>query len=327
MGIDLNGVADISFTVSGQPDSLRIQGYVDLLNFALNKDRIGDLTAKLTYDDNKIQFDRFYFEHAPGSFLSLKGDIVLPTGQKTNEKSSMLQEEQFNIGLEFANIKLSDYPFLRQQNYPLNGVFAGNFQLEGTLSRFLAHYDFRAHHLQYREYIFPEIILNGSIHPEAIVLEDGLINFMGTRISVQGKKNIQWNYQQLENIFQDREFSLQIQMQEDSVKFLNVLTPEVDLLTGEIFASFDIGGTVEQPRFRSGRFDIKNGNLYLSKIENPFTAIQFKSNIEDNKLIIQQCQASSSGDITKRGLLQRLTSFFYRPDSKSVFYPAGGKVN
>lgn len=321
---DVNGVVDISLTVTGAPDSLRIQGYVDLLNFALNKDKIGDLTAKLTYADNKIQFDRFYFEHAPGSFLSLQGDIVLPASQKTNDPTPSMQlEEQFNIGLEFANIKLSDYPFLSQQNYPLNGVFAGKFKVEGTLSRFLANYHFNAQHLQYREYIFPEINLNGFMNPEAIVLEDGLINFMGTKISVQGEKPIRWNYQKLDSIFANQEFSLQIQMQEDSVKFLNVLTPEVDLLTGEIFASFDVGGTLEQPRFLSGRFDIKNGNLYLSKIENPFTAIQFKSNIENNQLIIQQCQAYSYGDITKKGILQRITSFLTTPIRKVFFKQQG----
>ncbi|OGB65310.1 MAG: hypothetical protein A2Y94_01375 [Caldithrix sp. RBG_13_44_9] len=316
---DVKGVAEISLTMSGQPDSLRVQGLINLFNFSLNDDRIGDLNAELTYADNIFQFDRFYFEHSPGSYLSLKGDVILPSRKKTNESAHLSEEEKLNIALDFANIKLADYPFISDQNYPLNGTFGGSLKVEGTLSDFMANYFFKAVDLQYKDYVFPEINLTGSMNPRAIVLENGLINFMDTEISLQAEKPINWNFNQLDSLFQNREFSLRMQMQEDSIKFLNVLTPEVDLLIGDIFASFDLGGTLDEPRFLSGRFDIKDGSLYLSKIENPFTEVQFKSSIEGNKLIIQQCQAKSLGDVSDKGFLAKITSFFTDPIKKVFF--------
>ena len=51
----------------------------------------------------------------------------------------------------------------------------------------------------------------------------------------------------------------------------------VDILYGDIHASLGLGGNIDNPKLLSGRIDIANGTLFLSKIENPLTQIQFSS--------------------------------------------------
>ncbi len=313
----LKGKMEISMIVSGHSDSLQVQAQADLQNFILNEDFIGNMQADISYSENTIKIDQFQFQHSPKSFLSLAGQVLLPTSEQSAEEINNTYSKLI-LHLNLENINFSDYPFFKEQNYPITGNLSGNLDVTGTTTDFLANYSLLIRGLQYKDYQFPRIKLEGLINPQAIVLRDGLVDFQGTEILLNGAKTINWDYGNFSDIFKDRTIVLNATITEDSLQFLNVLTPEVDLLTGEISASVQLGGTIDSLEIIRGKIDISKGTLYLSKIENPLTQVEFHLIFQEQKMMIKSCRAKSPGYAENKSFFKSLSDRLLSPFKKAI---------
>lgn len=316
----LEGLSEISILLSGMPDSLYIESILDVENFILANDRIGDLEASFVYDNGRYKIDQFYFARDAQTFFSLKGALILPEDFSDTTKVHVAQDETLRLLMEFANIELSDYPFFKEFNFPVTGKFGGKLNIDGTISDFEGSYQVTGKNIQYRDFEFPSITVDGFVTPKNIAILNSEINFMETIIKARGEKRILWDYKNLSGIFDDQNFSLFIQLQEDSVNFLNLLIPDADILSGKILASIQLGGKITSPELIGGKIDISSGTLYLSKIENPLTDLRVDAKIENKILRINKFEAKLMGEIEKRNLFASITSVILSP-FKKILYP------
>ena len=310
----VEGAVEISLIVSGEADSLLVEGLADAENMILSGDRIGDISSEFSYQTDVIEIEKFQFMHTPESYLSLTGNVTIPTGKLRDERKEDLKE--ILMKLDFKNIRLSDYPFFKDRNYPVDGIFSGNIDLSGNIEDFHGKYALRAMDLQYKEYKFPSIELEGIIDPAGIVLKEGNVNFMDTHIQLKGVKPINWNYEKLDDILNDKSFVLNVSIREDSLKFLNVLMPELDLITGDISVQLELRGTVDSPKISQGSIKISNGTLYLSKIENPFQEVELSSSIQNEKLVINSCKMKTVAAKKDRNFFKSIGEALLSPFKK-----------
>ena len=322
----VEGVVEISFIISGEPDSLAVEGLADVQNLKMATEKIGDISSEFSYETDKIEVERFQFIHSPESYLNMQGVLTLPKKNVRYDRESEL--EDLSLQVQFQNIKLSDYPFFKEQNYPILGLFSGNLGITGNIEDFHGNYELSVRNLQFKEYQFPSLDFNGLIDPRGIVLKKGDINFMDTYIQVSGVKPINWDYQNLKNTFADESFQLNVTIREDSVKFLNVIMPEVDLLTGDISLLIELYGNLDNPRISTGSVKIKNGTLYLSKIENPFEKFELSCSIENEQLQIQSCKMRTVGESEDRNFIESIGHALLSPFRKVlVSSQSEGQIN
>jgi hypothetical protein len=316
MEYPMAGIVDISVILSGSPDSLNVEGLMEMRNLIFGEDSIGNVWSNFNYSNNEIEIEKFDFIHSPESYFSLSGNIKLPSKKLSTEKLKIISNERINLQMNFKNIKLGDYPFFSDRNYPFDGIFSGDLDVRGTVRNFNGTYMLNAQNFQYREYEVESIDLNGTMLPEGIVLERGMVNFQGTSIRISGQKPLNWNYQNIKDIFSDKSFNLKVAIKDDSLKFLNVLTPEIDLLVGDINIHMDIGGTFDSPKLINGLMEISDGILYLSKVENPLEEVQFSAVVEKEVFRIKKCKAKTSGYVENTGFLSSVTDVLLYPIRK-----------
>lgn len=315
----LSGLSEISVGISGRMDSLQVESSLDMQDLALDADTLGNLKADFTYDNRKLVIENFYFQHRENSSFSLKGNIIFPSQKNGQGAYLFTDDNKINCAADFNNIQISDYPFFKTFNFPVEGNFSGNLRLEGSLPNPSGNYLIKGENVRFREYDFPKFQLDGRLSPQKIILDYARINFMDTDISANGFKNIVWDVNHPEEIFSDERFSLLVSIQDDTVKFLNVFTPEVDMLTGKIDVNARLGGAIDNPRILDGNIDISGGTLYLSKIENPVSNIEFASVLKDSRLKITKGRAKLKGEVEDQNFFKRFTRFIFSPIRRLLF--------
>ena len=221
---------------------------------------------------------------------------------------------------EFSNIQISDYPFIKELNFPVQGNFGGKIALSGPIRRPLGTYLLDGEQVRYLDYFFPRIHLDGRLSPNGVLLDYANINFKNTIITANGVKFIHWDVDRPEDILKDRRFALYVKIQEDSLNFLDVLTPEVDILTGDIGIEARLAGEIDRPKLMSGSVKIADGTLYLAKVENPITNIQFRAEVKDQKLVIKKGTALMKGEVESRSYFRRVIGYLFTP-LRRLLYP------
>lgn len=315
----LEGLLEISVELSGDIKNPIVETYLELQNFVMENDTIGHIDAEFSYDNNIVEIDRFELNKFPSTFVNMKGQVVLPKKRDGKISEESAENERIDFLADFGNIDIQNYPFFKKFNFPVNGIFGGHLELSGTVVQPQGKFSLIGENIQYRDYEFPFFRVDGQLSPNAITLDAGKLNFMNTDINFRGEKIISWDINNISNIFSDKRFSLFIKIQDDSISFLNVLTPEVDLLLGNVDADLKLGGSIEKPELLGGNLSITNGTLYLSKLENPISDLQFSSIIEGHILKIQKGNALLLGEVKQKNFFQKYTSLLFAPFKKLLF--------
>ncbi len=316
----IEGKLEIEVVLSGTMDSPVIESSFDLQDFSLGGDTLGNVSANLMYEQNRLSLSDFRFLHSENSYLTLKGFLDLPEKMPGTDRVSFNGQDRMEIRCDFSDIQISDYPFIKDFNFPVRGNFSGSIALEGPVRRPLGTYLLDGDRVRYQDFFFPTIHLDGRIAPDKVLLDYANINFKNTVITANGIKFIHWDVDQPENILKDKRFSLFVKIQDDSLNFLDVLTPEVDILTGDIRIEARLGGEVDRPELISGSVDISHGTLYLAKVENPITNLRFQAEVEDRKLVIKKGTAVMKGDVESRSIFRRVVSYLFSP-LRRLLYP------
>ena len=311
----LQGLMEISVEITGEMKNPLVETYLALQNFIMDTDTVGNVDARFVYDNRLLEIDYFQLKKAPATSFSMKGQLVIPE-DSVEEKERSLLERHINFTADFNNIDIQNYPFFKQFNFPVTGNFGGHVELTGQVNEPVGSYNLSGQDIRFQDYSIPNFEFDGHLSDSSITLDQGKLNFMNTDIILQGEKTINWDVYNFSILFSDRSFSLLARIQEDSVNFLNVLTPEVDLLMGKIDAVVNIGGTIDSPEIIDGHMNVNDGTLYLSKLENPVTNLQFESVFEGRLLKIKKCNGLMLGEVQDKNLLQKFTSVLLSPVRK-----------
>jgi len=309
----------VSTEISGKLDSLILDSFVDVHAIALDADTLGNLKANLTYDNHVLKIGDFNFQHSDNSYFSLKGEMALPKKKDQQGKFIFDDSDQLALDCEFKGIRISDYPFFKKYNFPVQGTFDGSIKLEGTAKNPRGTYLLSGNRVIYQDYSVRSFKLDGRILPSRLTLDLGEINLLNSDIKVNGYTFLHLDLNNPDEIFLDKRFGLFVKMQEDTVNFISLLTPEVDELTGKIDFTARLGGTWDYPSLIEAEADISNGKLYLTKVENPVTNIEFEASLKNNKLEILTGTARMAGESENRNIFQKFTAFIFSPFRKLLF--------
>lgn len=309
----MQGRSDISLSFYGTLKHPQIETDFDLAHFILDGDTVGSLSADVELEENRLTIHKFLMRQSEISQLSLRGNILLPENYVDFGPLTWTEENTFDLAVDFVNLSVEKAPIIRRFNFPVTGLFSGEIALSGTVPRPAGTYRLHIRQLQYQDYVFPEIKLEGSLTRDMLRLEYARLNILNSIVMAHGEKPIHWDPQNPGQILSDRRFQLFVKMQEDSLTFLNYITPEADLLTGNIFVQARLAGTLEQPEIRSGTVRVSDGTLYLSKVENPLTKLLLQADVDQGILTIQECRARWIKSEPERNLVQRIAHLFATP--------------
>jgi|GEM_PF-4384297 len=321
----LNGTVDSDIEIYGLIDSLEILSGLELKElFLVDRDSViapqplGTLQSEVLYAANRLGINFLNYEQDDNSFLTLNGAVDF-----TMQGGDSLVTTPLDMNLIAEGLLLERYrPFLRT-NFPLEGSVSGRAELKGTTANPELYMTLSGDSLRYAEYRMPELrfVLNGD--SSGIVLDSGYANYINTDINFVGTKNLSWEPGNIESLFADSTFELVATIREDSLNFLNSINPELDIITGDIRADITLGGTFQVPQVKDAELSLKDGKLYLARLQNSIDNVELSANLASENVLSFNVVGESVRPENRGNFLQRWFSGIWSTiDSDDV----GGKL-
>lgn len=323
---DIKGVLSADFTMNGDIYNPYLNSTIIASDLYLDNNLVGNVNSTINYQDQTLNIEKLNYTYHDSSYANLSGSIQLPE-QDTLFKNIISPLNRFDLNLDISQLKLENYAFIFNTNFPLEGILSGKIDIIGTMNAPQGIVKLAGNSAVIEKYIFPKFNIEGRISPTKILVDKADINFLDTKIKVNGYKNINWNFNDLSALFQDKSFGLIFNIKEDSLNFLYAFIPDVDRIIGNINVTAKFGGDIDHPQLISGNVDIKNGDLYLTKIENPIRNINAIAHIDNKRLIIDQFKGKSPEVGMRENFLKNLLRRFFKPVKKLVSSDeAGGEI-
>lgn len=328
---DLRGRLDGQWDLYGALDNPEIDLQLFLKDLSFDDYPIGKLTSDLSLRDGGLQINVLDLESGKDSYLTVNGSIDIQL-LAAEESRRSLKETPLSLNVVLGNFRLEDYGFLYRTQLPVAGSLTGRLDLTGTLGNPGGTLEIRGDSLRYGDYKFPYLSAVSRIAPERISLEQATVNFLNTEVRLSGEKRIRWQELEFDSSFaerlvQDKDFRLSIEIDEDSLNFLNVLNPELESLIGDIRVSAELAGDYDRPQLTRGNIQVANGTLYLAKFENAISEINFAGHLSGDSLLIDQMQARSprqrSGGSFLRRWFAKVQRWFYSPQENGDITGSG----
>ena len=317
------GVLSADFDFSGSIYNPLLTSTFNVNNAYLNDNPIGAISSKITYQDQKLTIEKFNYSFQDSSFINLNGFMQLSESD-TLLKNILSPLNKLDFNIEISKIKIQNYAFLFDVNFPLEGVLSGKIEAKGTMSAPQVAINVTGKKAIIKDYRFKQFRIGSRILQSKILIDKAKINFLDTDFEVSGYKNIQWDFNNLDNLFKDKSFELMCKIKDDSLNFIYAFIPDVDRIIGNINLSARFGGYIDNPQLITGNVEIKNGDLYLTKIENPIQNVQLNAHVENKRLYIDQFQGRSPEVGIHENIFKKLLRRFFTPVRKLIS-PEQGK--
>jgi len=309
---DVKGLFGAHISISGYGNKPEISADVKFENLFFDEHNLGSLIASFYYFDEKLHVSQFEFHNQKNSYLNLVGEIELRYDTENN-KSLISPNNAIDISLQAINIHLNDYAFFLNPNFPFGGTFSSSIMIKGILGSPRGFMKLDAEGIKISKYEFPYCNISGRLSPHQFILDKALINFADTEIHAVGYKTIQWDISSPSSIFSDDHFGLICTVKEDSINFISTVLPEVDRIIGNINLKAKFGGSVKHPKLIDGNIDIKNGRLFITKIENPIKNISLDATIRNHKIDINKFEGYSPLIVPKQNFFKKLVGTLFSP--------------
>jgi len=284
---ELNGKVDSDIEFYGIIDSLEILAGMELDSLKLvHRDSViapqdlGKLQSEILFSANRLGINFLNYEQDENSFLTLNGSVDL-----TLQGGDTLKEAPLDINMIAERIQLERYrPFLRT-NFPLEGTVSGRAELSGTTVLPELNMRIIGRNLRYADYIMPELRMKLTGDTSGVVLDSGFADYIDTDVYFTGRKKIDWDPENVQRIFEDSTFEISAIIQEDSLNFLNSINPELDIVVGDIQARVDLGGTFQNPTVVDAQIQLRNGKLYLARLQNSIDDVELTASLTAPELM------------------------------------------
>ncbi|GAB4332102.1 MAG: hypothetical protein Kow0037_09290 [Calditrichia bacterium] len=309
----LSGKMGLEVLFSGSLDNPEIEINGNFRNVALGQRELGNLNFAMHFLDSTLNMEKIHAELSGRGEVSISGNLALPRKDKTGEHWLLSDTYHNRLNFLLKDFYIEDYLFLTDINYPLQGRISADINLSGTYFSPLGKYKIDCDSLVVKDLSLPEGHLEGRINPSQILVDKGMVNLNGSEISFAGVKGISWDPLKPDRVFSDLSIRLAFKVEEDSLKFLSLLSPELELLTGNVFVSGKIAGTVERPKLYDFQASVNKGNLYLSKLENPITDIDMELGLTGNIVRIKKLSARSTRLEESGNIWKKIWRFITRP--------------
>jgi autotransporter translocation and assembly factor TamB len=89
--------------------------------------------------------------------------------------------------------------------------------------------------------------------------------------------------------------------------------PEVDRIIGNINLQAKFGGSVKHPKLIDGNVQIKDGRLFITKIENPIKDISLDANINNHKIYISKFEGYSPLIVPEANIFKKFLNSIFSP--------------
>jgi hypothetical protein len=301
----LSGYINANVDLFGELANPEITLSFSLNDLFLNEYPIGKLTGDFTLADKRLVINFVDLEGKSDSYFTVNGSMdVLLAVQDSIEWD--FTQTPLDMNIVMGNWRLEDYTFLYNVNYPVEGSLTGRIDLKGNVGSPRGQFEIKGQNLRFGDYIFPAVQSEGRISPSLINIDLATVNFLNTILKLNGEKSIYWNPYHLDSLLVDKHFRLRVKVDEDSLNFLTVLNPELDLLTGDLHFDALVEGDYDQPRLVESNIKVENGSLFLSKLENSIDKISLAAHMEGQKLIIDNFSARSPKKAYSQNFLKKI---------------------
>ena len=321
--VKVQGSTEISLIFYGNPQQPEVETELELNHLVLNADTVGNFAAELVYLNRHLEVRKLRITQSDSAFLNVSGMFAFhqfPPGENFRWTS----QDSLEINLNLHQVALRRLPLLRRFHFPFQGEFSGTMELHGPVTAPLGVFSITASQIRYQDYRLPFVKLEGRISPRDVILDYARINMQGSLITARGRKPILWDPNNPEHILQDQRFMVYFRVQEDSINFLNVLSPEVDLLTGDIQVEGTILGTFQKYAWTKGKVTVHQGTLYLSKVENPLTALEVEGEVNNGVLRLTHARGFLRETEPERNFFRAFLHRLFLP-VRRLFRPAGDR--
>lgn len=302
----IKGILTTDLQFSGNIYNPAITSTLSLKEVFFDNQHVGSLSSQISYQFQMLRIDQFHYEHGDSSFINLNGLIQL-SRQDTLFRNLFSPQNRVELALDMLNIQMQNYNALLGVNFPLMGTVSGKVNIAGTMGAPSGTMNLAGTDAMIENYEFREFDIEGSVSPTRITVNAAKINFFNTDILARGFKNIQWDLNNLRNVFSDKSFELLCEINDDSLNFLYAFIPEVDRVIGNSHITARFGGDIDHPQLIRGEAKVTDGDLYLTKIENPIQDVNFEAHVEEQIMHIDHFKGYSpsvpiSASIFKKAL-------------------------
>jgi len=277
---------------------------VTLEDLAINEHPLGKLQTEIVYQDSIVAVNFLDFERDSTSYVTLNGSVDIRLQQDSTIQNPLLNTP-LGVNVVMSNIRLEDYAFLYPTNIPVQGSLSGRVELEGTVAHPTGNWNFSGRKIEVGEDYFPEFNVDGRLSPDRITIDLARVNFFNTVILLNGEKPIVWDPENPDTLLSDKSFRMRVKIDEDSLNFLAAVNPELDRLIGEIHISGVVEGDYDAPQLSETQIEVKDGTLYLAKLDNSIQNIDLIAHQEDTRLLIDRFKARSPRSFTGGSFIKR----------------------
>ena len=309
---ELDGKLNVTTRFQGHLRDPNFSFHAVVNDLSMDEQVFGDLTIRAGLQNRRFEIDRMTFSQNNGGRVEWYARLHLPE-QGFSLQNVMAPSNRLEMRIQFQDFRVEDAGFFFKTNVPITGRIDGQIEIGRTMESPRGTYMIRVNDFRYGDYIFPYAELDGRIQPRKILLDFARVNFMHTEMRFNGWKAINWDPQNPGVVFASKGFGLLCRIQEDSLNFLSVIEPELDRITGDIYAFFKLGGAIDRPRLLEAEARLHNARVYLSKVANPITDVQLEAHLEDHYLVFDRLEGYASRTVNEQRFWNRIWRVITRP--------------
>ncbi|RMF61199.1 MAG: hypothetical protein D6748_02220, partial [Calditrichaeota bacterium] len=299
----ISGVINANMDILGSVENPEVELMVALDKLELDDHPLGKFQSEIIFYNGNLNINYFDYEKDSTSYVTINGGVNLPLKHDGGIEEQLL-DVPLDLIVTLSDIRLQDYAFLYNLNPVPEGTLSGRFDLRGTVKKPSGEWNLQGESIIFDEYHFPFFQIEGRLSPERLTIDLGKINFENTVILVNGEKSIVWDPLHPDTLLTDKYFRLRYRIDEDSLNFLGAVNPELDRLVGDIHMEGVVEGNYDQPQLKETKIEVKDGILYLTKLENSIQQMKLMAHQEDSRLILD--------DVYGRAIKQDLHQNFFQ---------------
>jgi hypothetical protein len=220
--------------------------------------------------------------------------------------SSAESENQFQ--LHITKFDISKFKNLFALNVPLKGIIRGNLEFKTDEKHYIGDGSVRLSQFQYADYHLDSLYLLPQFRDSILAIRTGELDIGQTTFYFTGKTI--FNPVKFSSIqFKKLPISLFVSTKTADLGFIGDMNEEVQNIHGNIQASLQIDGRLDQLKLSYGRISIQESELYLYKLANPLHIKEGMLTIKNNLIQIEKLEGSSQEGKIEEGLLTRLINW------------------
>ena len=221
------------------------------------------------------------------SLLKVDGDISVSWNDSSGfSASDLFQQSLADVKIIWEDIQLENYARLFNLSHPLKGKFSGRMTLAGTIDNPKGLVQLNGRDLAYYKFNSDSLMLAGHFNRDSLVIDQAALDVNETDFQAKGWQLMNFNLSNIDSIFLNRPFEMEIRSKDDRIAFLGSFFDQVERIDGPFETAFVLAGTFEKAALVSGYFKMNDGRLILSRVRNPIINIEIDATVDSSLMTI-----------------------------------------